>query len=67
MTAALNYEQNKTHQEGISKIKPFINKCDRKEIDFPTQQKDWKKSELNNDLFVPYNTGKNKSYMQLKI
>ena len=45
----------------ISKIKPFINQYNWKEIDFPSEQKGRKKSELNyksivlNILFVPYN------------
>ena len=45
-------------------IKPFINQYNRKEVDFPSEQKDWKKFELNNKsialniLFVPYNTEK---------
>ena len=44
----LNYEQIKDHPERISKIKPFIDKCKWKEIDFPPHDKDWKKSESNN-------------------
>ena len=45
-------------------IKPFINQYNRREVDFPSEQKDWKKFELNNKsialniLFVPYNTEK---------
>ena len=48
VTVALNYEQTGDHPERISKIKPFIGKYDWKEIDFPSQGKDWKKSESNN-------------------
>ena len=46
----------------ITKIKPFINQYNWKEISFPSHQKDWKKFEKNNRsishkvLFVPYNT-----------
>ena len=64
VTVALNHEQIKDHQERISKIKPFIEKYDWKEIDFPSQGKDWKKIESNNKsivldiLFVSYNTEK---------
>ena len=48
----------------ISKIKPFIDQCNWKEIDFPSHGKDWKKFELNNKsialniLHVPHNTEK---------
>ena len=48
----------------ISKIKPFINQYNWKEIDIPSEQTGWKKFELNsksialNILFVPYNTEK---------
>ena len=64
VTVALNYEQIGYHPERISKIKPFIGKYDWKEIDFPSQGKDWKKFESNNKsiafniLYVPYNTEK---------
>ena len=48
----------------MSKINPFINQYDWKEIDFSSHQKYWKNFELNNKiiafniLFVPYNTEK---------
>ena len=64
VTVALNHEQIKDHPERISKIKPFIDKYDWKEIDFPSTGKDWKKFESNNKsialniLYVPYNTEK---------
>ena len=64
VTVALNHEQIKDHPEIISKIKPFIDKYDWKEIDFPSTGKDWKKFELNNKsialniLYVPFNTEK---------
>ena len=48
VTVALNYEQIRDHPERISKIKSFIGKYDWKEIDFPSQGKDWKKFESNN-------------------
>ena len=63
-TAALNYEQIGNHPERISNIKPFIGKYDWKEIDFPSQGKDWKKIVSNNKsialniLYVPHNTEK---------
>ena len=47
----------------ISKIKPFIDQYNWKDIDFPATGKDWKKFELNNEialniLYVPHNTRK---------
>ena len=48
VTVALNHEQIKDHPERISKIKPFIDQYDWKEIDFPSQGKDWKKFESKN-------------------
>ena len=56
---ALNYEQIKRDSQRISKIKPFINQYNWKEIDFLSYKKDWKKFELNNTsialnvLYVP--------------
>ena len=46
-------------------MKHFIDKNDRKEKDFPSHSKDWKKFESNNKsialniLHVPHNTEKN--------
>ena len=46
----------------ITKIKPFIDQYNSKEIDFPSYSKDWKKFESNNKsialniLHVPHNT-----------
>ena len=46
----------------VSKIKPFIDQYNWKEIKFPSHKKDWKKFESNNKLialnilYVPYNT-----------
>ena len=48
LTVALNHEQIKSHPERISKIKPFIDQYNWKEIDFPSHSKDWKKFEKNN-------------------
>ena len=64
VNVALNHEQIKDHPERISKIKPFIDQCNWKEIDFPSHGKDWKKFESNNQsialniLYVPHNTEK---------
>ena len=64
LTVALNHKQIKSHSERISKIRPFIDQYNWKEIDFPSQSKDWKKFEENNEtialniLFLPHNTEK---------
>ena len=61
---ALNYKQIKSHSERISKIKPFIDQYNWKEIYFPSHSKNWKKFEQYNKrialniLFVPQNTKK---------
>ena len=52
VTVALNYGQIKDPPERISKIKPFIDKYDWKEIDFPSTGKDWKKFELKINQLV---------------
>ena len=62
LPVALNYQNIKKELQRISKLKPFINQYNWK--DFPSEQKYWKKFELNNKsialnmLFVPYNTEK---------
>ena len=43
LTVALNYEQFKKDPQRISKIKSFIDQYNRKEIDFLSHSKDWKK------------------------
>ena len=45
---ALNYQNLKNNPHRISKIKPFIDQYNLKEIDFPSHSKDWKKFESNN-------------------
>ena len=64
LTVALYYEQIKKDPQTISKIKPFIDQYNWKEIDFPSHTKDWKKIESNdklialNILYMPHNTEK---------
>ena len=59
---ALNYQAIKTNPERISKLKPYINKYNWKEIDFPAGPKDCIKFEQNNKTFalnvlnIPSNT-----------
>ena len=46
----------------MSKIEPFIDQYNWKEITFPSDKNDWKKFESNNKsialniLYIPYNT-----------
>ena len=62
-TLALNFDNINNHPEKTSKIRPFMDQYNWKDIDFPVTSKDWKKFELNNKvalniLFVPHNTKK---------
>ena len=62
LTLALNHQNIERNYRRISKIKPFIGQGNWKDIDFPSDKKDWKKFEQNdkkialNVLFVPHNT-----------
>ena len=62
ITAALNYRNIGHHLERISKLEPFINNYNWKDIEFPSHSKYWRKFECNNKvialniLYVPYNT-----------
>ena len=63
VTLALNLDKIKRDPQRISKIKPFIDQYNWKDINFPSTSKDWKKFELNNEialnvLYVPHNTRK---------
>ena len=63
VTLALNLDKIDKNSQRISKIKPIIEECNWKDIDFPSTSKDWKKFELNNEvalniLYVPHNTEK---------
>ena len=63
VTLALNLDKIKKDAQRVSKIKPFIEKYNWEDIDFPSTSKDWKKFECNNEvalniLYVPYNTKK---------
>ena len=64
ITLALNYDKIDRNPQRISKIKPFIENYNWKNIDFPSTRKDWNKFELNNNnialdiLYVPFNTKK---------
>ena len=61
LTLALNLDNINKHPQRISKIKPFIDQYNWKDINFPPTNKDWRKFELNNDialniLYIPHNT-----------
>ena len=61
VTLALNLDKIEKDPQRVSKIKPFIEKYNWKNIDFPSNSKGWKKFECNNEialniLYVPYNT-----------
>ena len=63
VTLAVNFDKNNRDPQRISKIKPFINQYNWKDIDFPSTSKDWKKFESNNEvtlniLYIPHNTKK---------
>ena len=48
VTVALNYEEIRKDPQRIAKIKPFINKYNWEEINYPLEKVDWKKFEKNN-------------------
>ena len=63
VTLALNLDKIKKDPQRVSKIKPFIEKYNWGDIDFPSTSRDWKKFECNNEvalniLYVAYNTEK---------
>ena len=63
VTLALNLDKIKKDPQRVSKIKPFIEKYNWEDIDFPSTSTDWKKFECNNEvalniLYIPYNTKK---------
>ena len=64
VTLALNLDNIDNHLERISKIRPFIDQYNWKDIDFSAISKDWKNFELNNNeialniLYVPHITKK---------
>ena len=63
ITLALNLNRINKDPQRVSKIKPFIEKYNWEDIDFPSTSKDWKKFESNNEialniLYVPHNTRK---------
>ena len=63
-TLALNFNNINRDPQRISKIKPFIDNYNWKDINFLAAKKDWNKFEINNKnialniLYVPFNTKK---------
>ena len=61
LTVALSHQHIANNPQRISKIKPFIDQYNWKEIDFPSLSKDLKNFEQNNKttalniLIVPHN------------
>ena len=72
-TLALDVNSIDKHHQRISKIKPFFDNYNWKDINFPAAKKDWNKFEVNNKnialniLYVPYNTKKSKSPINQNI
>ena len=72
-TLALNFNNIDKHPQRISKITPFIENYNWNEINFPTAKKDWNTFEVNNKdvalniLYVPFNTKKLKSPINLNV
>ena len=66
------YERIKKNPQKISKLTPYINKYNWKNIKFPLDKEDWKRFEQNNKkialsiLFLPHNKN-NKSWLYIKI
>ena len=64
MTLALNYDKIDKNHQRISKIRPFIDQYNWKDIDYPATSKDGKKFEQNNEsiainiLYLSHNTRK---------
>ena len=62
LTAALDYQNIENNPERISKIKPFVDQYNWKEINFPSHKEDLKKFERNiksialNIVYVPCKT-----------
>ena len=65
VTVALNYAEIKKDPQVITKIKPFINKCNWEGITFPSEKDDWKKSEKNVTIALNVLYAKKEKYILL--
>ena len=69
---SLHHQELNNHPERISKLKPFINNYNWKNINFPAERKVWERLERNNtnialNIFsVPYGKKNNKTSIQIK-
>ena len=58
----MNHQNINYNLERISKLRPFINNYNWKDLEYPSHSKDWRKFECNdntialNILYVPYDT-----------
>ena len=52
VTVALNLEELRKDPQIITKIKPFLNKCNWEGINFPSEKYDWEKFEKNNQRLL---------------
>ena len=52
VTGALNYKKIKKNPQRITKIKPFINKFNWEEINFPSETNDWKNFKESNVIIA---------------
>ena len=65
-TVALSYEEIKWKPEGVSNIKPSINKYNYRGRDYPSKIDDWKTFEKNNrQLLLVFCILKKNQYVQL--
>ena len=48
ITTALSYRKIDNYPERILKVKQFLNQCNCDNIQFPPDQEDWSKFEINN-------------------
>ena len=56
VTLALNLDKIKKDPQRVSKIKPFIEKYNWEDINFPSTSKYWKKFECNNEIALKFYT-----------
>lgn len=54
MIATLSNKIIGKHLERITEFKLLINQCERNDINFPAEAKDWRKFETNNKT-IPFN------------
>ena len=52
VTLALNLDNIDNHPERISKIKPFIDQYNWKDIDFSAMSKDWRNNEITKSCSI---------------